>query len=86
MPAETDLECVDAPNEDYWETGPCKGTVDMHPALSGSGNAYPYCGRHYDAYRVRMEKVNSRWPVTDQAPPWFNPTLAGEIWHENDAY
>lgn len=86
MPAETDLVCVDAPGEDHWETGPCNGPVDEYAALSGSGNTFARCDGHYDAYRARMERINTQWPVTDQAPPWFDPTLARETWHEDDAY
>lgn len=73
-------DCLDAAD------GPCAGATFPRLALSGSGERYTRCDRHYDAYVARtqpvLDDIRRRYPVC--APADFDPTYAGEVWGEDD--
>ncbi|AEK07141.1 hypothetical protein JOEDIRT_122 [Mycobacterium phage JoeDirt] len=75
------MDCLEGPEG-------CAGDVFMYEALSGSGERYPRCERHYAEYYARvwpkMEETRKRYPDTDTPPDWFDPTYAGERWNEDD--
>lgn len=68
------------------EAGGCAGEIFPRLALSGSGDSYYRCDRHYALYSERMEAVNAdvrrRYPV--RAPSDFDPDFAGEVWDSGD--
>ncbi|OYN81880.1 hypothetical protein CG716_05270 [Mycolicibacterium sphagni] len=70
------------------EYGPCQGPVNRYEALSGSGELYPRCTRHYGTYvervQPRIDAIRQQYPDTDTPPSWFDPTYAGERWNEDD--
>ena len=72
-------ECVDGP-------AGCAGEVVEYLALSGSGERYPRCERHYQGYvervQPKIDDINRRYPA--MAPADFDPTYAGERWDEDD--
>jgi hypothetical protein len=74
-----DGECLDGPDG-------CRGEVFARSTLSGSGDAYYRCGRHYETYvdRVQpvMDEIRQRYP--ERAPADFDPAYAGERWDGDD--
>jgi hypothetical protein len=74
------MNCIDGPEG-------CQGEVYNYLALSGSGERYPRCDKHYGEYVIRVQPkidaVRERYPDTDTAPDWFDPTYAGESWNED---
>lgn len=77
----TDSECLDGPQG-------CEGEVFPRAALSGSGERYTRCDRHWASYyehtAPKMDAIRSRYP--DMAPPDFDPLAAGERWSEDDPW
>ena len=73
-------DCLDAADS------PCTDQTFPRLALSGSGERYPRCDGHYDAYVARtqpvLDDIRRRYPVC--APADFDPTYAGEVWGEDD--
>ena len=69
-----DGDCVDGPEG-------CEGETFPRQTLSGSGDSYSRCGRHYSAYVERvlpkMEEINRRYPA--MAPADFDPFFAGSF-------
>jgi hypothetical protein len=53
--------------------------------MSGSGDTYPRCDKHYEAYVERltpvMDDIRRRYP--EQAPADFDPFYSGEQWNED---
>ncbi|AEF57296.1 hypothetical protein PBI_WINKY_128 [Mycobacterium phage Winky] len=80
------VDCVDHNHTD--ELGACEGVVSLYASLSGSGESYPRCERHYRLYVERVQPqidaIRRDYPDTDQPPDWFDPTYAGERWNEDD--
>lgn len=70
-------ECLEGP------TG-CQGPVSSYPSLSGSGENYARCSRHYEVYvlrvQPRMDEIRRRYPHF--APRGFDPAYAGERWSD----
>jgi len=67
---------------------PCDdGLVLLWFALSGSGERYPRCEKHYEAYvervQPRIDEVRERYPDSSFAPSWFDPSYAGESWDDD---
>lgn len=66
---------------------PCHGEVFERLTRSGSGMTFPRCDKHYAEYAERMDaihaKTRQRYPDTDCAPSWFDPTYAGESWNDD---
>jgi len=75
--ADRELECLD----DYGDAeDPCEGAVQYRMALSGTGQSFPRCERHW-AKRVEVQDgINRRYP--SQQPADFDPAYAGESWDE----
>ncbi len=73
-----DGECLDGP-------GGCQGEVWPRATLSGSGDSYYRCDRHYELYAERlqpiMDDISRRYPV--MAPPDFDPLACGESWDDD---
>lgn len=71
--------CLDSDNS------PCQGEVGQYMALSGSGESYPRCEKHYGEYVDRlqpvMDDISRRYP--SHAPGDFDPSYAGESWDED---
>jgi hypothetical protein len=69
-----DGECLDGPED-------CEGETFPRLALSGSGDSYSRCDRHYELYvdRVQpvMDDINRRYPA--MAPADFDPTYCGSF-------
>lgn len=76
-----DHECLDGPHG-------CGGDTFPRAALSGSGEYYPRCDVHWEAYADRlapkMAEIRSRYP--EMAPADFDPLAAGERWTEDDPW
>lgn len=78
--------------DDYCLDGPesCGGEVFPRPALSGSGEYYVRCDRHWDAYHERtaprMAEIRARYPEVAVAPTDFDPLAAGERWSDDDPW
>jgi hypothetical protein len=74
-----DGDCLDGPEG-------CEGETFPRQALSGSGESYCRCDRHYAAYvervQPKMDEINRRYPV--MAPADFDPMYCGESWDEDD--
>jgi hypothetical protein len=79
------MDCIDSYIKEF---GPCDGSaVVEYPALSGSGECYARCERHYQMYvervQPRIDEVRERYPDSPIPPLWFDPTYAGECWEED---
>jgi len=72
------LECLD----DYGE-GTCSGAVEYRMPLSGTGQAFPRCERHWDERLEREESIREDYPDSPCAPAWFDEADAGERWDED---
>ena len=72
-------ECLE-----HFDARECSGPVDLYPALSGSGEAYPRCEAGYAAYvervQPRLDAIQRDYPDSPFAPSWFDPAYAGESW------
>ena len=63
------------------ENDDCHGTVELRFPLSGTGQSFPRCARHWDDRLDEQERINNRYPQT--APSDFDPYYAGESWDED---
>jgi hypothetical protein len=63
------------------DAGPdCAGAVAYRMALSGTGQSYARCDKHWnDRLDVQADSI----PDTPNPPSWFDPTIAGETWDED---
>lgn len=70
---------------DCLNKGPdCRGKVEYRMALSGTGRSYPRCDKHWQE-RVDLEQtLREDYPDSPIPPAWFDPTVAGETWDEED--
>lgn len=41
------------------------------------------CAYHADKSREWREQLRKRYPDSSTPPPWFDPTIAGEVWDED---
>jgi hypothetical protein len=71
------IECLDGPDG-------CEGEVAYRMALSGTGESFPRCDRHWDERLDRQEEINERYPDSPLAPAWFDPLDAGDSWDEDE--
>jgi hypothetical protein len=82
-------ECIDFMPADPIDYHPdtCEGDVFYHSALSGSGLRYARCEKHFDEYvervQPKLDEIAERYPDTELAPSWFDPTYAGESWNDD---
>ena len=71
-------DCLDKGKPD----SPCKGDVEYRMPLSGTGRAFPRCGKHWQERLDVQDGINARYggvcPPSD-----FDPAYAGEQWDEN---
>lgn len=72
----TPLRCLSAS-----ET--CFGAVEYREPLSGSGQPFPRCERHWQLRLAEHERINDRYPDSPVAPANFDPAFAGERWDED---
>jgi len=69
------LECL--------ESGPdCSGPVEYRMSLSPSGKSFPRCEHHWERRLDEQERINRDYPDSPIAPPWFDPSYAGESWDD----
>jgi hypothetical protein len=74
MPYDETLTCLDqAPD--------CKGAVEYRMALSGTGQSFPRCAKHWSDRLDVQAGINRRYPT--HAPSDFDPYYAGESWDED---
>lgn len=60
----------------------CEGDVEYRMALSGTGQSYPRCEKHWFD-RVEFQRdLAMRYPLNP--PSDFDPAYAGEVWSEED--
>jgi hypothetical protein len=71
------LECLDGYSADD-----CEGAVEYRMALSGSGQSYPRCEKHWWERLDVQERINRDYPDSPFAPSWFDPSYAGESWDD----
>lgn len=71
------LECID----DHGEDG-CQGPVEYRMPLSGTGESFPRCEKHWNERLAVQEDIDERYP--QMAPADFDPLDAGEAWGEDD--
>ena len=75
----TSHECIDAPFAGPPEAD-CVGPVEYRMALSGSGESFPRCAKHWGQRLDLEEGINRRYPP--QAPRDWSPADIGEVWEE----
>lgn len=68
------LECRD-------DINPCQGTVEYRMPLSGTGQSFPRCDKHWRERLDVQDGINRRYPT--YAPSDFDPSYAGESWDED---
>ena len=65
--------------------GTCSGEISLYESLSGSGERYPRCEKHYKMYAARVGPeirfIRERYPY--HAPADFDPYYAGEMWDDD---
>jgi hypothetical protein len=76
-----DLECInshpDSPSE-------CRGPVELRTPLSATGTPFPRCDFHWDKRLTLEDELRVNYPDSPIPPNWFDPTVAGERWNEDD--
>jgi hypothetical protein len=61
----------------------CLGDVDLH-WVGTSTKAWPRCQFHAARRQQRYEDSIERYADSDVPPDWFDPSVAGERWNEDD--
>jgi hypothetical protein len=69
------LDCLD----DYGDNT-CEGNVEYRMPLSGTGNSFPRCEKHWEDRLETQQGINERYPMT--APSDFSEMDAGERWDD----
>lgn len=59
----------------------CAGAVEYRYPLSGTGQSFPRCEKHWEERLENEEKLRERYP--EHAPSDFDPAYAGEYWGED---
>ena len=70
------LECIQAFTE------ACNGRTQYRMALSGSGESFPRCDKHWSDRLDLEHGLNERYPLNP--PSDWSPLDAGEHWGEDD--
>ena len=73
----TILDCLDGPDG-------CDGPVEWRHPLTTTGASFPRCERHWAERLERQERISVDYPDTPIPPAWFDPTLAGEKWSDDE--
>lgn len=70
------LTCLDGPND-------CAGDVEYRITPDREDmKAFPRCEAHFQR---RLDQAERNLELmSDVAPTWFDPSYAGERWHEDD--
>jgi hypothetical protein len=71
------MECMDE-----W-MGECRGEV-MYRQVSAFATPWPRCDKHFALRMERRQKSMEYYADSDVPPSWFDPTIAGERWDEDD--
>lgn len=61
---------------------PCKGEVGTYWSRSGLTST-KRCEGHQRAHEEVLDGIANRYPDSDMAPSWFDPTYAGESWSDD---
>ncbi len=69
------LECLEGPDG-------CAGTVEMRWPGYGE-RLWPRCEKHGDDRQAREDQARDRYPDGPCTPSDFDPTYAGERWHDD---
>ncbi|MGH3994723.1 MAG: hypothetical protein ACRDSN_19950 [Pseudonocardiaceae bacterium] len=69
------LECVNDADPDG-----CAGPVEYRTALSGSGESFPRCDKHWEIRLDTEQRLRQDYPDSPNPPDWFDPANAGEHW------
>lgn len=64
------------------ETTPCSGDVLTRYSRSGMTSTLR-CEGHEMAHQDVLDGISRRYPDSDVAPSWFDPTYAGESWNDD---
>lgn len=72
-------ECMTA---DQPDATPCEGPVEQRWSRSGYTSTFR-CEGHEMAHQDVLDGIAQRYPDSDVAPSWFDPTYAGERWDED---
>ena len=70
--------CIDYPS------GDCSGPVAYHAVPSRDAISAARCDRHWARRLENFENSIERYADSDVPPAWFDPTVAGERWNEDD--
>ncbi|MGH3540774.1 MAG: hypothetical protein ACRDTO_00115 [Mycobacterium sp.] len=72
------LGCISNPGDG--SSDGCSGPVEYRMALSGTGQSYPRCAKHWDARLRTEDRLRRDYPDSPNPPQWFDPLAAGEHW------
>lgn len=64
---------------DNYPSESCKGTTLPRTSRSGLTHSLK-CTGCQSALDDRLDEIDRRYPDSDVAPSWFDPTYAGESW------
>lgn len=68
--------------EDCLGSGEHGGEVFYGPSSTGA-TSYVMCEAHRAERMERTMAIRQRYPDSDVAPSWFDPTYAGERWNDD---
>ncbi|KQP62935.1 hypothetical protein [Nocardioides sp. Leaf285] len=75
-------ECLNFAFQDQAEPGErCGGEVWMR--ISSGGSRFLKCEACHTRTQAKIAAVRDRYPDSDTAPAWFDPTYAGERWNDD---
>ena len=77
MAQDIDMECLN-------ESDDCSGPVEMWHSGGASGRSWPRCTHHGEKRLYDREGSMEMYADSELAPSWFDPTIAGERWNEDD--
>jgi hypothetical protein len=60
----------------------CAGEVFTRYSRSGMTSTFR-CDAHESAHQDVLDGISRRYPDSDVAPDWFDPTYAGEQWNDD---
>jgi len=60
----------------------CEGEVNEWASRSGITTAVR-CDHHQMQKEAKLDEIAQRYPDSDVAPNWFDPTYAGERWNDD---
>ena len=80
MDETTERECLDRHNPDHT----CNGPVTGQPSHAGTGTIIYRCDAGHAQADERARRTRERYPDSPTPPRWFDPTVAGERWDEEE--